>query len=676
LIKFGGLVVFIWDNFFKNLQQDIKLLLYMLGLFCLFRVSFIVLMQSYISAAATINDYGMALYYGLRISMKSAGLMVLASFVLCTLCSSFLHRCINSEKLKKFRFILGTIYIFILSILFYARIPYYEQFHMAFNQLLFNTFKDDTTALFYTLVQQYYLPIRLLMAIITTIILSILLKRWLATRTYRLPHFSKSYYNKALRVGLLIALFNFSVFLRFGGAMSYGFNVDWENAGITKDELLNEAILDDVQALYRAYALHERLVHSTGLDLNPDKITEYAENVAGREVGSANIEDYLERTAAGPLIPKPQHIFVIVSESYANWPLLPKYKDLNLANGMKSIIAKPDAAYVKSFLPNGMATIAGVMGIVTGLAEVNLYANYLPESYKEPYATALAPQVKRLGYKTDFWYAGPASWERIQDFTLAQGFDEFHGIGDFKDIESNIWGCDDKYLYRAVAENIKNQPSLHFILNTANHSPYSVDLQREGFDESIVVGGLPDSQKNDKELIKKLGHHWYADKMMTEFINAMRAKYPDSLFVIVADHADRLNIEANPRMYERYGIPFVVYGKGVTKDIFPENAAGSHVNITATLMEMIAPKGFMYYSLGESLTRGNSVGMNYDFWITDEYIGKTDSNTPVEALDKENDNGDKPSYEDLKDEIESLRAVSWWREKYGNVMNKRSETAD
>lgn len=664
--------MFIWNNFYKNLQQDLKLLLYMLGVLCLFRIGFIVLMKSYISAAATFNDYSMAFYYGMRISLKSAGFLVLITFVLCTLGSSFLYRGVKSELLKKLRLILGTIGIFILSVLFYARIPYYEQFHMAFNQLLFNTFKDDTTALFYTLVEQYHLLSRLFMAVITTAVLSKLLKIWLATRTYHLPHFSKSYQNKVFRVGMLIAIYYFSIFLRFGGAMSYGYNVDWENAGITKDGLLNEAILDDVQALYRAYALHERLIHSNGLDLNPDKITEYAENVAGREVGSDNIDDYLERTASGPYIPKPQHIFLIVSESYANWPLLPQYKDLNLANGMKSIISRPDAAYVKNFLPNGMATIAGVMGVVTGLAEVNLYANYLPESYKEPYATALAPQFKKLGYKTDFWYAGPASWERIRDFTLAQGFDEFHGIGDFKDIESNIWGCDDKYLYRAVAENIQNQPALHFILNTANHSPYSVDLQKEGFDESIVVGGLPDSQKNDKELIKKLGHHWYADKMMTEFINSMREKYPDSLFVVVADHADRLNVEANPRMYERYGIPFIVYGKGVTKDIFPEHTAGSHVNITATLMEMIAPKGFTYYSLGESLTYGNPLGMNYNFWITDGYIGKTDSNA-VEALEQKNDNSeDKPSYEDYKDEIEAMRAVSWWREKYGKIMKKSS----
>jgi phosphoglycerol transferase MdoB-like AlkP superfamily enzyme len=230
-------------------------------------------------------------------------------------------------------------------------------------------------------------------------------------------------------------------------------------------------------------------------------------------------------------------------------------------------------------------------------------------------------------------------------------------------------------LYRAVAENIKNQPGLHLILNTANHSPYSVDLQREGFDENTVAKGLPDSQKNDKELIKKLGHHWYADKMMTDFINLMQKKYPDSLFVVVADHADRLNIEANPRMYERYGIPFVVYGKGVTKNIFPEDAAGSHINITATLLEMIAPKGFTYYSLGESLTRGNFLGMNYNFWINSGFIGKTDSNV-VEALEKENDDGDKPSYEEFKDEIESLRAVSWWREKYGKVMKKGSEAAD
>ncbi|MBP2661845.1 MAG: sulfatase, partial [Firmicutes bacterium] len=240
-----------WEELFNNIQQDIKLFVFVLGIFCLFRIGFIIILNSYISEAATFQDIAMALYYGIRISLKSTGLVVAASFILCTLLNIFNKGGIGINL----RYILGCTYISLLSLLFYARIPYYEQFHMGFNQLLFNTFNDDVHALFYTLVEQYKLPIRLLLTGVTALALCRLLKVWLGTKTYHLPRFSKWYGNIAFRTSLLIIAYYLVIFIRFGGSMTYAYNIDWENSGVTKDEFLNEAILDDVQALYRAYTL-------------------------------------------------------------------------------------------------------------------------------------------------------------------------------------------------------------------------------------------------------------------------------------------------------------------------------------------------------------------------------------------------------------------------------------
>ncbi len=649
-----------WEELFRNIQQDFKLYVFVLAVFCLFRIGFILVLQSYISEATALQDIFMALYYGIRISLKSTGIVALVSLIFCTGLGFF----IKHEKIRSIRYVAGCFYISILSLLFYARIPYYEQFHAGFNQLLFNTFNDDVTAIFYTLVEQYNLPMRLAMTAVTAILLSKLLKAWLSTKTYHLPYFSKWYQNIAFRTSLLILLYYVVIFIRFGGSMTYAYNIDWENSGVTKDEFLNEAILDDVQALYRAYTLHERVMASTGLDMDPQQMMEYGTYVAGQQVASHHIDDFLAKQAQGASIRKPRHVFLIIGESYANWPLLPQYKDLNIANGVKNIIAQEDAAYVSAFLPNGMSTISGVMGIVTGLAEANLYLTYLPESYKEPYSTAIAPQMKALGYKTRFWYAGPTSWERVKDFALAQGFDEFYGMGDIESQSGNVWGCDDKYLFQAAATGIAEEPpSFNIILNISNHSPYTVDLQAEGFDETSVVNALPEKLKGDKELIKKLGHFWYADKVLSEFINNTRKKYPDSLFMITGDHADRFNIDPNPSIYERYGIPFIVYGQDITKQTLSEKAAGSHINITPTLVELIAPQGFRYHSLGDSLTRENSLGFNYGFWITRDYVGKLGSHT-LEVIPNNNVTV-IPNEDTVQQDVDARRAISWWRVKYG-----------
>lgn len=652
-----------WEEFFKNLQQDIKLFIFVLGVFCLFRIGFIAILHSYMSKAAVLQDVGMALYYGIRISLKSAGLVTAASFVLSTLPGVVYGRAVAG----RIRYILGCLYISVLSLLFYARIPYYEQFHTGFNQLVFNTFNDDVEALFHTLVEQYHLPLRLLLSAVTAFLLCRLLGRWLKSGIYRLPRFSKWYGTILFRTCLLVVLYYLVIFVRFGGSMTYAYNIDWENSGVTKDEFLNEAILDDVQALYRAYTLHERVAASTGLDMDPQRMADYGAYVAGRPLETRQVDEYFRKEAQGEKVKKPQHVFLLIGESYANWPLLPQYKDLNIANGMKNIIAQEDAAYVSAFLPNGMSTISGIMGIVTGLAEANLYLTYLPESYKEPYSTAIAPQMKRLGYKPRFWYAGPASWEKVREFTLAQGFEEFHGMGDIQSQSGNVWGCDDKYLFQAVRLGMEEpSPTFDVIMNISNHAPYTVDLEKEGFDPEMVIKGLPDELKNDREMIKKLGHFWYADKEMAAFISDMRRQYSDSLFIVVGDHADRLNIELNPGLYERYAIPFIVYGKGIHKDLFPEQTAGSHINISPTILEILSPKGFVYYSLGESLTRGNPIGFNYGFWITSDAIGKIGSNS------RENLTGVKSELpvEDaaIQQDIDARRAMSWWRVKNGKSM--------
>lgn len=651
-----------WEKFYRNIQQDFKLYLFILILFCAYRMSFIAVMNGYLSNESTYKDIVVALYYGLRISLKSAAILVMPSFGVCTCLSLLLH----SEFYDKIRLWIGYVLIIILTILFLARIPYYEQFHMAFNQFLFNTFNDDINALIVTLIKQYMLLPRLALAVGISLGLAKLLKKWLSTKTLVLTHHNAQWQRWWVRMVMFGIIYFFVMFSRFGGSFTYAHDVNWENAGVTKDDLLNEAILDDVQALYRAYVMHERLAVSTGVAVDTAKIHEYGARLAGHRLDAASIEDYLKKTAQGAKIPRPKHVFLIIAESYANWPLLGEYNDLNIANGVKSIVAREDAIYVPAFLPGGMGTIAGVNSIITGFTEVNLYLNYQSESYKEPYATALAPQIKKLGYHTSFWYAGPDSWERIKDFTLAQGFDEFHAYGDFQSSSGNVWGADDKYLFKAVETVLPTETaSFHVILTVSNHAPYTVDLTQEGFNAEQILGGLPAKYRNNGDIITQLGHFWYSDKILSDFVKNVYAEYPDSLFIITGDHADRLNIEASPGLYHRYAVPFVVMGKGITKYVFPAKSAGSHIDIIPTIIELIAPPGFEYYAVGNSLTRGNNAGFNYGFWITSDFIGKI-GETNMEQLPGITA-ASIPDINDIQTKIDAARAVSWWRVKNGKT---------
>ncbi|WP_232199063.1 LTA synthase family protein [Thermosinus carboxydivorans] len=623
-----------------------------------FRIAFIALLPQYISPGITWVDIATSIYYGGRISLKSAGIAALLSFIFCTLIN-VIRPSLRTERLRR---IIGYTFIFTLTLLFAARLPYYKQFHTVFSPLIFNTFRDDVQAIISTLVKEYDLIPRLAAAIAGAVGGCWLLAWWLNTRNLPVPRFTNRWLRRGFRTVVVLAIAWFMVFARFGGSLGYAGSVHWHNAAVTRDEFLNEAVLDDVQALYRAWSMHKMLAQATALNLTATRVANYAANLTGKQPVTANLDDYLRKEADGALIPRPRHIFLIVGESYAAWPLLPEYDNLHIADGLKNIAARDNAACASAFVPAGHGTMSSLGSLITGLAEVNLYPNYQPETYRQQYPTALAVQMKRLGYKTYFWYGGFPSWQRIRDFALAQGFDAFYGAGDIGQAPGNAWGIEDKFLFEAI-ERIwdGSEPSFHLILTISNHPPYTVDLAKEGFSPSI----LPETFRQDKAWLAKLGHFWYADKVLADFVDAMYRRYPDSLFAITGDHADRMNIEPNPPLFVRYAVPLVLYGQGIHKNILPQTAYGSHLDIAPTLIELIAPRGFVYYSLGRSLTHGAGIGIGSDLWVTYDYIGRISTNA-TEHTPYYRPGAVPPDKAELKATVDAVQAVSWWRVKMGS----------
>ncbi|MBO5650288.1 MAG: LTA synthase family protein, partial [Selenomonas sp.] len=392
--------------------------------------------------------------------------------------------------------------------------------------------------------------------------------------------------------------------------------------------------------------------------------------LSGKPADTDNLDVYLQKNVQQGTDTPPRHVFVILSESLANWPLLAKYMDIPIAEELRALIAEGDTDYCPTFLPNGASTVSAVTGTVAGVADANLYLTTMPESFAAPYPTASAPQMARLGYETNFFYAGPATWERIGAFTQAQGFQHFYSRGDFGDVPGSVWGCEDECLYANIMERLTDAPSFNIILNASNHSPYDVDVEAKGFDKEKVRAALPAAYQQDEELLQELGHYWYAQRELVKFVREVKAQYPDSLFILVGDHGDRYNIEKQPDMYVRYGIPFIVTGQGIHKGTLLADSAGSQIDIFPTLMELTAPKGTNYMALGQSLTTTSTKGVNYGFWITRTAIGKADT---VPLVPEAIDGGEPPRIDDqaMQDYINAVRAISWWRPKYGPILDQK-----
>ena len=657
-----------WERFDDILRKGLKVWIFYLAVLFVCRLFFLWWMKEYMGAGDGAADVLAAIVRGGRLSCQTAGVLTLVALVP----GLVLHYVVPKIEQAWWKIILGAELV-VTSVLYVASFPYYRQFHANFNQLMFNAANDDMVALFWSLVQEFYLPVRLAVAFVMAFVLYKIavafVLRWDGPKLSFVSMFPwpVRYVVRACALGVAYVVGLLSV---FGGSLGWETGVDWENAGVTKDDFLNEAILDSFQAVHRGYVLQNRMLACNGLDFTVEDIRALAALHAGMEPTSDDLDVYLRRTAAGNgLGRQPSHIFIILSESYANWPLLDKYADLHIADGMRSVIAEDDSDYCPTFLPNGASTVSAVTGVVTGFADANLYLTTMPEAFAAPYPTASAPQFARLGYTTNFWYAGPATWERIGAFTQAQGFEHFYSRGDYGDVPGSVWGCEDEVLYEKILDGLAadDAPSYNVILNASNHSPYDVDVEAKGFDAAQVRSALPEEVQDDEHLLKELGHYWYADRELARFIRAAKVKYPDSLFVIVGDHGDRYNIDKTPTTYERYGIPFVITGQGVHKGTLLKDSAGSQIDIVPTILELVAPAGFEYMSLGTSLTTANRQGVNYGFWITRHAIGKADT-VPLVVEPVEDDRQDIDQ-QAMQDYINAIRSVSWWRAKYGPILD-------
>lgn len=657
--------------FYDAVQRDIKLFAFILLTLCVYRAYFMFYMAGYLSPSAGTDDVLLALLTGLRLSLKTAGAVTLPAFVLCSLPLLALPRL--APVLRRLRFCWGGLAAFAFAVLFQARFPFYRQFQTSFNMQVAAGLNDDAAVLAEMMLREYGLLWRLCIALLLTAVsLYVLRSLLLVRRTYALPALRSGVQRAVFSLGLLFLFAAAFIFVRFGGSFTYAGGVNWENAGVTSDAFLNECILDDGQALYRVRSMHKRLKSGDIVGVDKEHVRALAVEAAGHaELSADTLTPYLTRTAQGARIPKPRHIFIVLGETYAQWPMLENYAALHAADGIKGLIREPNAYYSRRFMPNGDFTSIAITGLVTGLSEVNQHVNYVARSLREAYPTAMAPQFKRLGYAVDFWYGGVPSWEGMDRFSIAQGFDHFYGYPDFHAEKVNAWGTSDEQLFSALFQHLADEPpTVHLIMTVSNHPPYNIDVAAEGFDLARAraeTAQLPNVDDPD-QLALELGHYWYMDKIVTQFVHETMKKYPDSLFVITGDHAVRMNPSRTPTMYEYQSIPFVLYGQGVTPAVLAPDVVGGHTNIVPTLIELIAPTGFSYVSIAPSLTENNmGAAFNRDYFLTRSVMGRVNTKE-TELLPGAAEEDPAAAYDLLQRRMTILRTLSWQLIEHGDSL--------
>ncbi|MCR5504441.1 MAG: LTA synthase family protein [Elusimicrobiaceae bacterium] len=468
-----------------------------------------------------------------------------------------------------------------------------------------------------TIIIQYGLFWRIGVIIFLTVILMLILKYWLKIANYIFGFLIK-FNSKIVMLVLLPLLMFLGLFIRFDGDWSFSiFSNDTKKDNININQhLLKEILFDEIDGIITAYGMYE-------------KSKEISYNVTLQEVKEAlsllsngyeedTLLPFFIHKAKGSSIKKPKHIFLIVGENYALWPLLPQYEKLPIAKNMRRILKKYDNVFIKKFLSASSGTMSSFSAIVTGLPYIGLNEKLFVNN---SYETGLFPQLKAHGYKTRFFYGGSSSWASIDSFVNNQGVEETYYAPSFSG-EMSVWGIDDKSLFNGIKSKIEEEPSFNLILTVSNHSPYPIDMSKEPYITSKEeMEKFIDKQVTNKDsLIQKMQHFEYMDFVICQFIETVLEKYPDSLFIITGDHAQRWHIQSNTSLYEFLNIPLIIIAKGINAKDINEKAIGSHTDIVATIMELISSKGTEYFSFGKDILHEQTLGFGEAVWMNNKVI--------------------------------------------------------
>ncbi len=597
---------------FEGLQQDLRLAL-LPPFFCaVFRLAFILLYRPKKTPSGEWRKWYHCFRYGFWWGMDMNAYPFLALLVLVTLPAAILpfwHEIGNMLRMG----LMGS-YLLLIYTAFLAKLIFYFHFHDIFNHTVWlgkNADKRNFADIFF---HQNHGGWILLSYLSYGALCLFAMKGLLALPCLSWPELSHpglQYALDAILVPVAIAVY---YWFRYGGTFLHRNKPEWDEVpAVVKDDIfMAKATLDDLVNLkiLRRHAVHPSLKHSD----------EEAREILSPILPESILTDddpllYFRRKARGPRIPMPRHIFLLFAESHAQSPLDPLYECLHIADGARRFRKLPGTVAFDNVLPGGMISQTSIVSMLSGIYDVDMELNENQEFWKGTPRTALALQLKRLGYRTALWYGGSLTWGSLLHYTPAAGFDEMYdGIKICPAGSPRTWlGVYDHIFLENVGRILKEKedgiPAFHFIYTTSNHGPYNIPVEEYGFDASSIMPEAPAMVREDEAIRRQLGCYWYTDKVLHDFIEKLRAEYPDSLFIITGDHsigvipfASGIVERKEPALRERLLTSFALQHSGLSKEMFAGNTIACHMNLAATLMELIAPKGFEYYTLFPSLT--------------------------------------------------------------------------
>lgn len=491
-----------------------------------------------------------------------------------------------------------------------ANMTYYTIYKDVFNIILLGIFFDDQKAILEDgLSGKYFLSVKFLFFFFALGLCIWLYKRFITPLSFKPKLSSKS-----------LLLTTLGSFIPFALCVTFLFNSAFSLKEVSLDQevqpvknlflqKITPSPFRSLYGVYEGYKASENSSFGSFISSTPYEGALDFFAITPPPTEELDLKDLLSHTSTkAPQTQPIRHIFYIVAESLGSFAFDEKYDEIGLVSGMKSLVDNQKGFMIPSFFENAHETIWSIETQIAGLYYTGVRLSFQSARLKE-LPTAIASNMRRAGYRTQFYYGGSQSWQNLGNYARSQGFEKVNGLGELEEFAlrekyplpyKNVWGVWDGILLDFVAQNNASikESSFHMILTTSFHGPMNLPweyIQKEGGDKERFEKFASKISSPKWEALE-LGTLWWIDKKITSFIHRVSEQYPDSLFVITGDHT---HYGYTQGVLSNREVPMIIYSP--TLKIYPTSSAGSQLDIAPTLLNLSAPKGFVYYSFGEPL---------------------------------------------------------------------------
>ena len=573
-----------WLEFVKESGRIATLWFAGVLLFMGFRIFFLIHFSDRITSELDIDSIIATLKAGLAFDSAATGVCFSIVFIL----NCILQPLRLGQWVRKVRIYTSRIFFITAIILCITSITYIAEYGSQFNFFMFEGLNDDQQAIALTVIEQYK-PWGSLLSLVILLAIAFKINKLVDRKSYSaINHlFTTNILKRTILVALIIVLFVCAI---RGSFETRPASRKW--SAVTTDAFVNNLVINPFRSFIYAIKDYNDL-QSFGLNGHNPYLRKNASDID-------NPLATLEKKTSAPMLAAPSQVFFIVMESYDAWPLQQKYTSLNLTNELRNLASK--GIYLNNVLPAASSTMNSLSSLMSGIAFSGVNMSRIGPQ-KPASKLSIFNQLEQLGYQSRFYYGGLLSWQNIGEYVLSQGADKVFSAADTGGKGSaGVWGIDDGQLFDLV-DTKTDEKSFNLIMSGSYHGPFNLDLDKYGYPLKSVADYPKEIQALDDDLLDPyvLGHLWYADKMLGQFVRKMEQRYPDALFVITGDHYSRRYLHHRPDLYELTHVPLVIYGKGVNPNWVSSGQLASHMDIAPTLLNLIAPQNTTFYSMGQSL---------------------------------------------------------------------------